>query len=154
MADDVFVPLEPAREIALHDLDVICVKHQLQIGAAKICDDVGGFVRAREKIARPVVFVDRLDQQINGRSFRHRAGAFEIFQIRFERPCAVLRRRAPRHHMDSRNTEAGRPIKRLLHRALEVVFPAVKCSEAEFALAAVRGVDAIHHKACVGQAGA
>ncbi len=63
MADQRQMPLKAADEIALHDLRVITIEHDLHVGAADLLDDRGRLLHMVQKIAGLVAVIDRFEQQ-------------------------------------------------------------------------------------------
>src|SRR3989338_5193641 len=136
---------QPACHIAFDDLDVIAIKHQLQVRGGDLADDIRRLPRAVQEIAGGVIGVQRFDQDRHPVLRRHRAG---IAQVGHKgRPCARAAAVA-RHDVNGFGVNGAGIVQRLIYRGLCLGFAARQGGKAVFAdggVAAVR-VQAKHGK--------
>ena len=142
------MPLDPGDEIALHDLHVIEVEHQLHVRAGQFAQKHRDLIRPRDEIARPVARVQGLDQQGDARRRKLRGPA----QVVEERSTRHVMRHArhTRHDMDRGCSQRLRIGEREFELASELHFASGHRRAAE--CVACRRVDADHGNAGLFQA--
>lgn len=87
VSDQRQVRLEAPEQIAAHDLRVIKIELDADIGSARLGDDVGGVLHAVEEVVRPVTIVDRFDQNRDPFFGREIGGTRQVCDISALRPA-------------------------------------------------------------------
>ena len=103
MPDDIQIGRDPARQIAFDNLNVIAVKHQLQVRRAHGLDDPSCLVTVIKEISGRIIAVQRFDQDRPASRLRCFC---RITQIANETCLGFLSRGKAGHHMHSPGTQS------------------------------------------------
>jgi len=139
--------LDPPRDIALRNLDVVAVEHQFQIGMTEIPDHVERLTGRPQHVSRLVALIDGLYQ--NGNTLGT-SQARRMVEIGPKSHRAIVRISDPRHAVNGRGADGFSVIQRFLKGLSEFIFAAAKAGKSEIAWpVSDRRVDAENRKSCL-----
>ena len=147
MPDQRQMRLETPEQIAAHDLRVIEIELDADIGFARLGDDVGGVLHAIEEVVRPVAIVDRLDQKRDPLFGRKIGGARQIGDKGPLRRRPLVHRHEAGETMDGAATDGHDVVQRLREQRVEVALAIWHRRQPELPLTAALGVDPEHGEA-------